>query len=121
MISRPIVEDEFMQISYEEFRKIEMRVGRVLEVEDFPAARDPSYRLKIDFGKEVGVKTSIAQITVHDKAELLGYAVIGVVNFPPKRIAGFDSEVLTLGVSNGQGSWVVIRPVKEVELGTRVE
>jgi len=110
-----------MQISYDDFRKVEMRVGKVLEVEDFPAAKHPSYKLKIDFGKAIGVKTSVAQITTHKKEELLGKMIIAVVNFPPKKVADFDSEVLTLGVSNGEGSWVVIRPTREVELGTKVE
>jgi len=110
-----------MQISYEDFRKVDMRVGKVIKVSDFPEARNPSYKLKIDFGKEIGIKTSGAQITVHKKEELLNKLVIAVVNFPVKKIAGFSSEVLTLGVSDGKGSWVIIRPVNEVKLGTRVE
>jgi len=110
-----------MQISYDDFRKVDMRVGKVIEAEDFPAAKHPSYKLKIDFGEDVGVKASIAQITTHKKEELIGRMVIAVVNFPAKRIANVDSEVLTLGVSDGKGSWVVIRPAGEVELGTRVE
>jgi len=110
-----------MQISYDDFRKIDMRVGRVIGVEDFPGARHPSYKLKIDFGKELGVKESSAQITTHSKEELLGKTVIAVVNFPPKMVADFRSEVLTLGVSDGEGGWVVIRPAMDVQLGTRVE
>jgi len=110
-----------MQISYDDFRKVEMRVGKVVEVEDFPDAKNPSYKMKIDFGKDIGIKTSIAQITTHEKEELLGNMAIAVVNFPPKIIVNVNSEVLTLGVSNGEGSWVVIRPTREVELGTRVE
>jgi tRNA-binding protein len=110
-----------MQISCEDFRKVDMRVGRVIEVNDFPEAKKPSYRLKIDFGPEIGVKSSSAQITVHKKEELLNKPVIAVVNFPSKKVANFTSEVLTLGVSNGKGSWVILRPEKEVELGTRVE
>lgn len=110
-----------MQISYDDFRKVDMRVGKVVEVEDFPVAKHSSYKLKIDFGKGIGVKTSVAQITTHEKEELLGKMIIAVVNFPPKRVADFDSEVLALGVSNGEGSWVVIRPAREVELGTRIE
>ena len=108
------------EISYDEFRKVDMRVGRIVEVEDFPEAKKPSYKLKIDFGA-LGVKTSSAQITTHKKEELINKLVIAVVNLPVKRIAGFDSEVLTLGVSDGKGSWVVISPVREVELGRRVE
>ena len=110
-----------MQISYDDFRKVDMRVGRVISAEDFPEAKHPSYRLEIDFGKEIGVKRSSAQITTHHKDELVGCDVIAVVNFPPKKIADFESEVLTLGVSNGEGGWVVIRPAKDVQLGTRVE
>ena len=110
-----------MQISYDDFRKVDMKVGKVIDVEDFPAAKHQSYKLKIDFGKDTGVKASIAQITTHKKEELIGRMVIAVVNFPVKRIAGVDSEVLTLGVSNGEGSWVVIMPARDVELGTRVE
>jgi tRNA-binding protein len=110
-----------MQISYDDFRKVDMRVGRVMSVEDFPQAKHPSYKLKIDFGNDIGIKTSVAQITTHKKEELINNMIIAVVNFPAKRIAGFDSEVLTLGVSNGEGSWVVIRPARDVELGTRVE
>ena len=110
-----------MTINYEDFRKVEMRVGKIIEVVDFIEARNPSYKLKIDFGKDVGIKYSSAQITAHKKEDLINKLVIAVVNFPPKQIANFKSEVLTLGVSNGKGSWIIIRPDKEVELGTRVE
>ena len=100
-----------------------MRVGRVLEVEDFSEARKPSYRLRIDFGPKIGVKNSSAQITGYGKDELRGRLVIAVVNFPPKQIANFQSEVLTLGVEDKsrKNSWFVIQPDREVELGTRVE
>jgi len=110
-------------ISYAEFRRVEMRVGRVLGVEAFPEARKPSYKLTIDFGPEVGVKRSSAQITGYTKDELVGRLVIGVVNFPPKQIAGFRSEVLTLGVADKsrKNNWFIIQPDRDVELGTRVE
>ena len=100
-----------------------MRVGRVLGVEEFPEARKPSYKLTIDFGPEVGVKRSSAQITGYTKEELMGRLVIGVVNFAPKQIAGFQSEVLTLGVADRsrKNSWFLIQPERAVELGTRVE
>jgi len=113
--------EQTKQITYEDFRKVDMRVGKVVKVEDSPEMRKPSYKLTIDFGKEIGTKKSSAQITTHAKEELIGKQVIAVVNFPPKRVTNFDSEVLTLGVSNGSGSWIVIRPAGEVELGTRIE
>jgi len=110
-------------ISYAEFRRVEMRVGRVLRVEEFLEARKPSYKLTIDFGPEIGVKRSSAQITGYTKDELVGRLVIGVVNFAPKQIAGFQSEVLTLGVADRsrKNNWFIIQPDREVELGTRVE
>ena len=110
-------------ITYEDFRKVEMRVGRILEVADFPGARKPSYKLKIDFGPEIGTKNSSAQITGYRKSELRGRLVISVVNFPPKQIANFQSEVLTLSVAdkNRKDNWFLIEPDREVELGTRVE
>jgi len=110
-------------ITYEDFRRVDMRVGRVLVVEDFPEARKPSYKLTIDFGPEIGVKKSSAQITGYTKAELVGRLVIGVINFPPKKIANFQSEVLTLGVADRprKSNWFIIQPDSDVELGTRVE
>ena len=110
-------------ITYENFRRVDMRVGRVLAVEDFPEARKPSYKLTIDFGPEIGVKKSSAQITRYRKEELVGRLVIGVINFPPKKIADFQSEVLTLGVADRskKNSWFIIQPDRTVELGTRVE
>jgi len=110
-------------ITYEDFRKVDMRVGRVLEVKAFPGVRKPSYRLKIDFGSDIGIRNSSAQITGYRKDELIGRLVIAVVNFPPKQIANFQSEVLTLGVADRsrRNNWFLIQPDREVELGTRVE
>jgi tRNA-binding protein len=110
-------------ITYDDFRRVDMRIGRVLEVEHFPEARKPSYRLKIDFGPQIGVKNSSAQITGYSKDELMGRLVIAVVNFPPKQIADFQSEVLTLGVADKsrKNNWFIIQPDRDVELGTRVE
>jgi len=110
-------------ITFEDFRKVDMRVGRVLEVEDFPEAKKPSYKLKIDFGSEIGIKNSSAQITGYRKNELKGKLVIAVVNFPPKQIANFRSEVLTLGVldKSKKNNWFIIQPERDVELGTRIE
>jgi len=99
------------------------RVGQALRVEAFPEARKPSYKLTIAFGPEIGVKRSSAQITGYTKEELVGRLVIGVVNFAPKMIAGFPSEVLTLGVADRSrnNNWFLIQPDRDVELGTRVE
>jgi len=110
-------------ITYEDFRKVDIRVGRILEAKPFQRARKPSYKLKIDFGAELGIKNSSAQITRYRKDELKGRLVIAVVNFPPKQIANFQSEVLTLGVidKTRKNNWFLIQPDREVELGTRVE
>ncbi|HYK11093.1 MAG TPA: tRNA-binding protein [Gemmatimonadales bacterium] len=108
------------QITWGDFEKVEIRVGRVIEAEDFPQARKPAYRLKIDFG-ELGVKRSSAQITKYYKREeLVGRQVLAVVNFPPRQIANFFSEVLTLGVVQGEGDIVLIGPDREVPLGRRI-
>lgn len=104
----------------EEFERIEMRVGRVLEAQDFPTARKPAYRLLIDFGP-LGQRRSSAQLTARYGAEeLVGRQVIAVVNFPPRRIAGFDSEVLVLGVPDEAGEVVLLQPERAVPPGGRV-
>jgi tRNA-binding protein len=97
-----------------------MRVGRILEVEEFPEARVPAWKLTVDFGDEVGVKRSSAQITHYTREELLGRQVVAVVNFPPKRIAGFPSEVLVLGAPSDEKGVVLLRPDDDVELGSRI-
>lgn len=110
-------------ITFDDFEKVDIRVGRVVSVEDFPEARSPAFKLNIDFGPELGVKTSSVQaVGAHAKEELDGMLVICVVNFPSKRIAGFVSEVLTLGFKNANGSgWVLITPAKDsVELGDKL-
>jgi tRNA-binding protein len=107
-------------ITWDDFAKVDIRVGRIVDVEDFPKARKPAYKLRIDFG-ELGVKTSSAQITkYYDKAELLGKLVLAVINFPPRQIANFFSEVLTLGVVLGDGDIVLVHPEREVPLGGRI-
>ena len=104
-------------ITYDDFLKVDMRVGRIVQVDDFPKAKKPAYKLRIDFG-ELGVKASSAQIVKHyDKTELLGQLVLAVVNFPPRQIADFFSEVLTLGVIVGAGDVVLVQPDREVPLG----
>lgn len=95
----------------EDFQKLDIRVGKVIGVHDFPEAKKPAYKLTIDFGVEIGTKHSSAQIVaLYTKEELLGRLVLGVVNFPPRRIGPFESEVLTLGVPDDEGNVVLIAP-----------
>ena len=107
-------------VTLEEFQRIDIRVGRVLAVEEFPEARNPAWKLEIDFGPEVGVKRSSAQITHYSREELEGRLVVGVVNFPPRRIAGFPSEVLVLGALDEQAGVVLLRPDRECAPGDRI-
>jgi export-related chaperone CsaA len=105
----------------EDFDKLDMRVGRVLSVEEFPEARQPAWKLEIDFGPDVGVKRSSAQITHYARDELIGRTVVGVVNFPPRRIAGFASEVLVLGAMDPEKGVVLLTPDDpDVELGSKI-
>ena len=107
-------------IGWDDFAKVDIRVGRIVQVDDFPKARKPAYQLRIDFG-ELGIKTSSAQITkYYDKADLVGKLVLAVVNFPPRQIANFLSEVLTLGVVLGDGDIVLVHPEREVPPGSRI-
>ncbi|MGB6607941.1 MAG: tRNA-binding protein [Atribacterota bacterium] len=103
--------------TFEDFQKIDIRVGRIIEVLDFEEARNPSYKIKIDFGK-LGIKFSSAQITkLYSKEDLLNRQIIAVVNFSPKRIAGFKSEVLILGVMKEDGEVILLHPDRETPLG----
>jgi tRNA-binding protein len=104
----------------EDFQRIDMRVGRVLSVEDFPEARQPAWKLTIDFGPELGEKRSSAQITNYSRDELEGTRVVGVVNFPPRQIGPFVSEVLVVGASDEQGRVILLRPDSDVPLGARI-
>ena len=109
------------RISWEDFEKVDVRVGRVVAAEPFPEARKPSVKLAVDFGPEVGVKKTSAQLAAHYSPEtLLGRQVVAVVNFPPKRIAGFNSDVLVLGVPDEEGAVVLLAPDREVPLGGRM-
>lgn len=105
----------------EDFEKLDIRVGKVVKVEDFPEARKPSYKIEVDFGKEIGIKKSCGQFkAIYPKEELLGMLVACVVNFPPRQIGPAVSEVLTLGFPNEAGNAVLISPTKDVPLGGKL-
>lgn len=108
-------------ISYSDFEKVDVRVGEITDVQDFPEAKKPAYKLTVDFGPEIGIKKSSAQITKHyTKEELLGKLVIGVVNFPPKQIGPFLSESLTLGLPDENGDVVLLTPTRGVPKGGKM-
>lgn len=108
-------------LSYAEFQRVDIRVGRVVAVDDFPEARKPAYKLRIDFGDGIGVKKSSAQATkYYSKSELLNRLVVAVVNFPPKQIGPYMSEVLTLGVPDGADGVVLLLPERDVPIGGRM-
>ncbi len=109
------------EISWADFEKVDVRVGRVVEAEPFPEARKPSIKLAVDFGPDIGIKRSSAQITAHyTPATLLGKQVVAVLNFPAKRIAGFESEVLVLGVPDAEAAVVLLAPDRAVAPGARI-
>jgi tRNA-binding protein len=107
-------------ISFDEFLAVDMRVGRVLEVHEFPEARKPAWKLTVDFGPEIGVKRSSAQITNYTRGQLEGRLVVAVVNFPPRQIGPFMSEVLCLGASDDEGRIILLAPDTDVPLGSRI-
>jgi tRNA-binding protein len=107
-------------IDFEDFTKVDIRVGRITSVEDFPEARKPAWKLRIDFGPEIGEKRSSAQITNYTREELEGSLVVAVVNFPPRQIGPMRSEVLTLGVPDEEGRVILLRPDSDVPLGGRM-
>jgi tRNA-binding protein len=110
-----------MTISYDDFAKVDIRVGTIVEAETFPQARKPAYRLRIDFGPEIGVKRSSAQLTVHyDPSTLRGRQIAAVINFPPRQIGPFMSEVLVLGFPDPDGAVVLIGPERAVPDGGRL-
>jgi tRNA-binding protein len=109
-----------MSIDYDHFAAVDMRVGQIVEVEDFPEARKPAWKLTIDFGEEIGTKRSSAQITNYTREELEGRRIVGVVNFPPRQIGPVRSEVLVLGASDEEGRVILLAPDTDVPLGARV-
>lgn len=110
-----------MKITYDDFVKVDIRVGKVMVAEDFPEAHKPAYKLTIDFGPEIGIKMSSAQITEkYEKEDLMGEYVIAVINFPPKRIGPFKSEVLTLGFADSNGQVVLAKPDMKVPIGAKL-
>ncbi len=108
------------EIDLDQFLAVDMRVGRVTEVEDFPEARKPAWKLTIDFGPKLGTRRSSAQIKNYTQEELEGRLVVAVVNFPPRQIGPFSSEVLVLGAMDDQLGVILLAPDREVELGDRI-
>jgi tRNA-binding protein len=106
-------------LGWDEFMRVEMRVGRIVDVEDFPEARQPAWKLRVDFGEEIGVRRSSAQIKNYSREELVGRLVIGVVNFPPKQIGPVRSECLVLGTYS-DGAVLLLSPEPDAALGDRV-
>jgi tRNA-binding protein len=109
------------KIQFDDFLKVDIRAGTVVQATEFPEARKPAYKLTIDFGDEIGIRRSSVQITVHYRVEeLVGRQVIGVVNFPPRQIGPFMSEVLTLGLADANGDIVLLHPERQVPNGSRM-
>lgn len=110
-----------MTISFDDFLKVDIRVGQIVQAESFPEARKPALKLWVDYGPEIGIKKSSAQITVHYTPDaLIGRKVLGVVNFPPRQIGPFMSEALVLGLPDEAGEVVLITPDKDVPIGGRM-
>lgn len=108
-------------ITFDDFLKVDVRVGRIVDARPFPAARQPAYQLEVDFGPPIGCRRSSAQLTQrYQPQDLLGRQVLAVINFPPRQIANFFSEVLVLGVPDAQGNVVLVEPQAEVPLGGRL-
>lgn len=110
-----------MEITYQDFEKVDIRVGKIVNAEEFPEARKPAYKLTIDFGEEIGIKKSSAQITAHYKLnDLIGKQVLAVINFPKKQIGPFFSECLTLGFADLNGAVILATPDKPTPLGSKL-
>jgi tRNA-binding protein len=117
-----MISDQKIEITdLEQFQRVEIRAGTILEARAFPEAKKPAYQLVVDFGPSIGIKQSSAQITAHYKPEhLIGLQVLAVVNFAPRKIAQFSSEVLVLGLSDAHGDIVLIKPDQKVPNGSRL-
>jgi len=109
-----------VSIDYDHFAAVDMRVGQITAVEDFPEARKPAWKLTIDFGEELGTKRSSAQITNYSREQLEGRRIVAVVNFPPRQIGPVRSEVLVLGASDEAGRVILLAPDTDVPLGARI-
>jgi tRNA-binding protein len=107
-------------IEFDDFLAVDVRVGRIVRVEDFPEARKPAWKLTLDFGPELGERKSSAQVTNYSREELEGSLVVAVVNFPPRQIGPVRSEVLVLGVPDADGNVILLRPTADVPLGGRM-
>jgi tRNA-binding protein len=107
-------------IEYADFEKVDMRVGEIVDVEDFPRALKPSYKVHVYFGEEIGYRWSSAQITKFSREELIGKQIVAVINFPPKNIAGFMSECLILGASMADGSVSILTPTRPAVVGGKI-
>ena len=107
--------------TYDDFMKLDIRAGKIIDVQDFPGARKPAYKLTIDFGDEIGIKKSSAQLPKnYSKDEVLGKQILGVVNFPPRQIGPVKSEVLTLGVPDENGDCILITPDRDAPIGGKL-
>ncbi len=106
--------------TYEDFEKLDIRAGEIIDVQDFPEARKSSYKIRVNFGPEIGEKVSAVQATNYKKEELLGKQIIAVVNFPPKNIAGFLSEVLILGLDGEDGKLSIMVPSRKAKIGSKL-
>jgi tRNA-binding protein len=107
-------------LAWDEFMRVDIRVGRIVEVEDFPEARKPAWKLHVDFGEQIGVRRSSAQITNYERDALVGRLVVAVVNFPPKQIGPVRSECLVLGTYTADGMVLLLAPEPDAALGDRV-